>query len=143
MQQSELILKETLLVNELLKETFPSNELKLLSAERSQIIYGFYNHTIIFDYSPDQYEKGDMMFLKDLRIKGLQFPHKEYSVFDVFSFLKNNCQLVDNEPDFIKRRERMKILKELISILNNNSYPDWEKKYEEYIKLKYDDDDEY
>ena len=143
MQNSNLILKETSLINDLLIENFPANELKLLSANRALIIYGFYQYTLIFDYTPDQYEKDEWMFLKDIRIKGIQYSNEEYSVYELVSFLKSNCQMVEEEPDHIGRREQMKILKELISLLNNNSYPDWEKKYEEYIKLKYNDDDEY
>ena len=122
-------------MNGLLEENFPSDKLSLISADRAKIIYCLYKFKIIFDFAPDQYEDDSYMFLKGILMKEIEISGKNYSVIQVVSFLKNNCEFVGEYPKVLTLDEHMELLKEFLILVNKNTNVDWEIKYGEY-KMK-------
>ncbi|MBA6156663.1 hypothetical protein H3Z83_09070 [Tenacibaculum sp. S7007] len=132
MKYFDLIYDECLRINKILDSRYKS--FSFLESSLYKIIYENEDHMLIFGYYPERYEYGKSMFLKGLMIQTANM-NVESSLVQIVSFFKNDCK-------FFEEDKKKYSLDELLNYydfyrLHYKNYPDWEFKYQKYLKEKY------
>ena len=132
MEYFDLIFNECKKLNDIMESTFVEKELFFISANISEIVYGLDNNAIVFCYYPERYEYGKNMFLKGIKIRVNFQKEREYSINELYSFIKNDFKFYETLSSFKSIEEQLptiSYLLEYIIIYKTN----WEEKF---ISLK-------
>jgi len=133
MKYFELVHNECIRLNKVLDKRY--RDVYFISSSQTEIIYANNNHNLIFVYAPSQYEYGNTMFLKGLRIRLDCDVEREYSLIQVTSFLQSDCVSFSEDYKTLPLDQLMDQF-DLFQNLHNN-HKGWELKYKEYLKQKY------
>ena len=133
MKYFDLVRSECIKINKIIDSRYDT--LFFIEASLQKIVYGDRNNFLIFSYAPERNEYGEIMILKGLIIRSTDSTSKEYPINQIVSFLQNDCQFFEEKTELISLKEQLnnydsyKVLRKI--------YPEWELKYQEYIKKKY------
>lgn len=134
MQNFDLIENEVLQLNQALLQNFNSEDLFLMKAGIDEIMYGFYKHALIFIYHSESTGDGKKMDLKDVRIRILYDPMREYRINQIINFLESDYQYLGNENLFPSLIDTIEKIKSLYSLLKKENNYAWEIKFKSFLK---------
>jgi len=137
MKHFELIVVTCNMINQELMLKFQENEIWFISASIEKIVYGVDEMEIIFLYSPERYEYGQVMILKELIVKMEYDEKRMYSVTDVISFIENNFNEFQSDYTIHSLEEIVKKLVLFMSIIKKESSTNCENLFNDYLKKKY------
>jgi hypothetical protein len=137
MKYFNLVLESCLSINQELTFKFKDKDICFLRASLEEIAYRFDNMEIIFNYSPERYDYGKIMLLKDIMVKIDCNSSRMYSINEVISFCRNSFRYYETEFKIYTVKEMVDNLIFFENIIVSSENKSWESKLIEFKRNKF------